>query len=102
MIEENKRKYESIIDKFQLDVYENFFLSEEKNKKLRIIYNKSVIALIEYIKNNKKYPNEKEWNKIAIKEKHLSAESIGYICGMGFNPLCRKLIKIINKMAECQ
>lgn len=67
----------------------------EKNKKY--YYEESIYALIEYMKNNKKNPSEKEWDKFAINEKHLSSKTIGYISGIGFNKLCRNLRKEINK-----
>lgn len=56
-------------------------------------YEKSIIELEKYIKQNRKRPNENEWNKYALDNGLLSSESIGYICGIGFNKLCRKMIK---------
>lgn len=60
-------------------------------------YEESIYALIEYMKNDEKNPNENRWNEIAISKKYLSSKTIGYISGMGFNTLCRKLRKQINK-----
>lgn len=62
-----------------------------------VLYNITIEALKKYIKDNKKRPNEKEWNKYAIKNNYLCSESIGYICGIGFNKLCRQIIKKIKK-----
>ena len=57
------------------------------------IYNISIEALEKYIKETGKRPNEKIWNRYAIENNYLSSETIGYICGIGFNKLCRNLIK---------
>lgn len=69
----------------------------KNNNELIVMYHITIEALEKYIKENKKRPNEKEWNKYAIKNNYLSSESIGYMCGIGFNKLCRKLIKEIKK-----
>lgn len=61
------------------------------------IYLQSMNALINYIRNNEKNPNEKEWNKYAIDRKYLSSKAIGYLSGMGFNVLCKKTRKQINR-----
>lgn len=68
-------------------------MEEEKEK----IYLQSMNALISYINHNKRNPNEKEWNKYAINKKCLSSKTIGYLSGMGFNVLCRKIRKQIKK-----
>lgn len=60
-------------------------------------YNKSIYGLIEYIKNNEKNPNEKNWNKIAVENNYLSSETIGYLYGDGFNKLCKDIRKKIKK-----
>ena len=62
-----------------------------------VMYYITIEALKKYIKKNKKRPNEKEWNRYAIENHCLCSESIGYLCGIGFNKLCRKLIKEIKK-----
>lgn len=56
-------------------------------------YNESIYALIEYIKRNEKNPNESTWNKIAVANKYLCSESIGYLYGEGFNKLCKEIRK---------
>lgn len=64
---------------------------------LIVMYHITIEALKKYIKEKKKRPNEKEWNKYAIQNNYLCSESIGYICDIGFNKLCRKIIKEIKK-----
>lgn len=61
------------------------------------MYNITIEALEKYIKENKKRPNEKTWNQYAIKNNYLSSETIGYFCGIGFNKLCRIIMKNIKK-----
>lgn len=56
-------------------------------------YNESIKSLIEYISNSETNPNEPTWNRYAVKNKLLSAESIGYIHGKGFNKLCKEIRK---------
>lgn len=69
---------------------------KDKNE-LIVMYYITINALEKYIKEKNKRPNEKEWNKFAIKNNYLSSESIGYICEIGFNKLCRKIIKEAHK-----
>lgn len=64
---------------------------------LIVTYHLTIDALKKYIKENNKRPNEKQWNRFAIENNYLSSESIGYMCGIGFNKLCRKIIKEIKK-----
>lgn len=47
-------------------------------------YEESVKELERIIKKTNTRPNEKNWNRYAIKNGYLSSESIGYICGMRF------------------
>lgn len=60
---------------------------------VQLYYEKSLKELERYIKTTRTRPNEKTWNKFAVQNGYLSSESIGYICGIGFNKLCRKIIK---------
>lgn len=60
-------------------------------------YTESINALIEYMKEYEKNPNEKHWDNYAIQNKYLSSKTIGYLSGVGFNTLCRNLRKQINK-----
>ena len=66
------------------------------NKTVQSYYNQSLEMLIEYIKQNDTNPNEIKWNKYALKNKLLSAESIGYIYGKGFNKMCKDIRKAIK------
>ena len=61
------------------------------------IYEESINALIGYIKNNEQNPSEKRWNSYAISNKYLSAKTLGYLTEEGFNVLCRKIRKNVNK-----
>ncbi len=61
------------------------------------LYNESIEALIQYMREHDENPNEKSWNHYAINKKYLSSKTIGYLSGMGFNTLCRKKRKLINK-----
>lgn len=60
-------------------------------------YEESMNALIQYMKSHDQNPSEKRWDQYAIYEKYLSSKTIGYLSGVGFNTLCRKLRKEINK-----
>ena len=73
--------------------------NDEKYNKtaLQNYYIESIIALIEYIKLNEVNPSEKRWNKYAIENRYLSGKSIGYMYEDGFNNLCRKIRKMVNK-----
>ena len=73
---------------------ENIYKSK---KTIPSYYNKSIDALIEYIKNNEINPSEKRWNKYAIKNGYLSSQTIGYLDGAGFNKLCKRIRKKIEK-----
>ena len=53
--------------------------------------------MIQYMKNNEKNPSESVWNKIAIENEYLSSKTIGYLSNIGFNTLCRKLRRGINR-----
>lgn len=64
---------------------------------LVVMYHITIEALKKYIKETGKRPNEKEWNKFAVANNYLSSESIGYLCDIGFNKLCRKIIKKSKK-----
>ncbi len=68
----------------------------EKQEK-KDCYKNSIEALIGYMSENEKNPSEKQWNQYAMCQKYLSGKTIGYLSGIGFNSLCRKLRKEINK-----
>lgn len=61
------------------------------------IYTISMEKLKEYIKEENCMPNEKAWNCFAVEKNLLSSRSISYLSGVGFNTLCRKIMKQINK-----
>lgn len=100
-----------IIKKYGINSVETYnmciILSIQNEKKynkkaLQNYYIDSLNKLIEYIKNNENNPNESIWNKYAIKYRCLSAESLGYMYGHGFNKLCRNIRKKINNSKkEC-
>ena len=58
---------------------------------------KSKEILIEYLKENKKNPTEKEWDKYAVQVNCLSSKTMGFVDGEGFKKLCYKLRKEIKK-----
>ncbi len=60
---------------------------------VQFYYEISLKELERYIKTTRTRPNEKTWNRFAVQNGYLSSESIGYICGIGFNKLCRRIIK---------
>jgi len=64
-----------------------------KNKTISSYYNQSIDALIEYIKNSEINPSEARWNQYAIKYGYLSSQSMGYLDGIGFNKLCKRIRK---------
>lgn len=76
---------------------------QEKEKYLRNSimkkdhYGESIHALIQYMEVHEQNPSEKRWNQYAITKQYLSSKTIGYISQIGFNTLCRKLRKEINK-----
>lgn len=75
----------------------NIIENNKDKKQVKNYYEESLYALIQYMKNNEKNPSENVWNKIAIKNKYLSGKTIGYLSNVGFNTLCRKLRRGINK-----
>ena len=59
-------------------------------------YEESMDALREYIKRTHTIPNETEWNHYALENGYFSSKTIGYLYGLGFNKICRKLMKKKN------
>lgn len=99
------KQFKYVVEKYGLhskQVYNMcIMLSIEKDKKfnkhaIENYYNKSIMALTEYIKQIEVNPNESLWNKYAVSNNYLSAESIGYIYGDGFNKLCKEIRKEIK------
>ncbi len=68
-----------------------------RNNKTKNIYEESIKALKEYLKEIREIPNEQMWNTLAIQCGYLSSKSIGYLSSCGFNKLCRNLMKEINQ-----
>ena len=67
------------------------------------VYTNSVKRLKEYLRNEKRIPSEKEWNRYAVSENLLSAQTISYLSGMGFNRVCRNLLKeITQEKKDCK
>lgn len=72
--------------------------SNTNNKiKKQDYYQESMDALVQYMKKHEQNPSEKRWNEYAICERYLSSQTIGYLNGIGFHTLCRKLRKEINQ-----
>ena len=81
----------------QISYMEEVVKEQRNEKPMNHYYEESIEALTQYIRNNETNPSEKCWNHYAIHEKYLSSKTIGYLSGMGFNTLCRKKRKQINK-----
>ncbi len=60
-------------------------------------YQESMKVLTKRITDTKIIPTEKEWNELAMKNNYLTALSIGYISGVKFPELCKKIYKKIRK-----
>lgn len=56
-------------------------------------YQKSIIALEKLIKEKKKFPTEKAWNKLAGEKGYLTSQSLSFISQMKFPELCKKACK---------
>lgn len=106
VVDELKNILKNTIKEYGIDDIKTYHLSKilsiENDKKytkksLQNYYLNSLIALIEYMKINEKNPSESIWNKYAIENKCLSSKTIGYMYENGFNNLCRKIRKDINK-----
>lgn len=106
VIDELKNKLKNTIKSHGIEYKTNYqickILSIENDKKynekaLQNYYLDSIIELIEYMKINEKNPSESRWNKYAVEKGCLSSETIGYMYGDGFNNLCRKIRKMLNK-----
>ena len=56
-------------------------------------YKKSIESLTKYIEENKAMPTEKVWNQIAFNNNYLTSQSLGYLAGLKFPELCKKIYK---------
>ncbi len=70
---------------------------EKIHKMSNIAYINSKKALTAYILNHDINPSEKKWNKLAMQNNFLSSKTLGYIEGIGFNKLCKKIRKELKK-----
>ena len=57
----------------------NIIEIEKRKKQENTYYEESMNALIHYMKNHDKNPNEKCWNQYAINKKYLSSKTMGYL-----------------------
>ena len=60
-------------------------------------YQTSIEALRQYIEKNKEIPTEKIWNKMAVQKSYLTSQSLGYLAGVKFPDLCKKIYKETQK-----
>ncbi len=72
-------------------------VEEEQIKETKNYYEESMDALIHYMENHEINPSENRWDKYAVCNKYLSSKTIGYLSGIRFNTLCRKMRKELNK-----
>lgn len=75
----------------------SIIVKKNKIQRKKDYFEETINALIKYMEKNELNPNEKQWNNYAINRKYLSSKTIGYLSGIGFNTLCRKIRKQINK-----
>lgn len=88
IIDKLRKKLHNSIQKFGLASKEAYKASLEldeaiveyyKNSPMLNYYEKSLEGLKQYIKDNNKEPDKKEWNKYAYENNYLSSESMRYI-----------------------
>ena len=99
-LKEQAKSIDSIIEILKNDKIKNLqekVAFEKRKKQENTYYEESMNALIHYMKNHDKNPNEKCWNQYAINKKYLSSKTMGYLSGMGFNTLCRQKRKELNQ-----
>ena len=96
MVDNNKRKIIKY-KKSKSTYYKGSIKSKIGIKNKKNHYVESMSALVSYLKNNEKNPNENKWNHYAVENDYLSSKSIGYLSQINFNTLCRKLRKQINR-----
>ena len=61
------------------------------------IYTISMEKLKEYLFKKNCMPSEKVWNRFAVEQNSLSSKTITYLSGIGFNKICRNMMKQINQ-----
>lgn len=79
------------------EILRNEGTNKRKRTKKVNYYQKSLNALISKMEKSETNPNEKKWDVYAVKNKYLSSKTLGYLSGIGFNKLCRKIRKEINQ-----
>lgn len=107
MVESLEQELYEAIKKYGVNSKEAYYISMRiafelediygNKKTIQSYYNKSILALTNYIKINEKNPSEKEWDEYIVDKLYLSSKSIGYLYGRGFNKLCKQIRKKINK-----
>ena len=65
-------------------------------------YEKSMEELRKYICEKKEVPTEKIWNQYAIEKGYLTSQTIGYLEGMKFPDLCKKIYKELKPKRKKQ
>ncbi len=60
-------------------------------------YEESMEALTQYIQEHKAMPTEKIWNKLAVEKGYLTSQSVGYLSGVKFPELCKKIYKQVQR-----
>lgn len=90
------QKQKEILE-YQEEVYLKDSTRKENQRKRKNYYKESEKALIQYMKQHEQNPSEKRWNQYAIDKKYLSSKTMGYLSQVGFNTLCRRLRKEINR-----
>lgn len=60
-------------------------------------YERSIEALTKHIEETKIVPTEKNWNKMAISQNYLTSQSLGYLSGIKFPELCKRIYKQTQK-----
>ena len=93
IISKLREKLHYSIQKFGLTSKEAYKASVEldeaiveyyKNSPMLNYYERSLEGVNQYIKDNNKEPNKKEWNKYAYENSFLSSESMKYIGNINF------------------
>ena len=60
-------------------------------------YQKSIKALMDLIREQKRLPTEKTWNHLAGTDNYLTSQSLGFIAQAKFSELCKRIYKEVQK-----
>ena len=63
-------------------------------------YQTSIEVLTKIIKEQKKVPTEKSWNRLAGNGGYLTSQSLGFISQTKFSELCKNIYKEIQNKKE--